>query len=119
MNKTETSLNAHRKLFDIISDCIQGSRLTASDLPDDFLAIREAMKECQNTEAPSEMFPVSDWQYEVANGDTKLGYDEWLEHRIESEEESPKVIIDVRGGVAYLRDEVPGVEVEIIDHDNH
>jgi len=22
----------------------------------------------------------SDWQYEVANGDTRLGYDDWLEH---------------------------------------
>jgi hypothetical protein len=29
-------------------------------------------------------YTVSDWQYEVANGDTKLGYDEWLEHRIEA-----------------------------------
>lgn len=23
-------------------------------------------------------FPVSDWQYEVANGDTKVGYWEWV-----------------------------------------
>lgn len=22
--------------------------------------------------------PVEDWQYEVANGDTRLGYHEWL-----------------------------------------
>lgn len=25
--------------------------------------------------------PVSDWQYEVANGDTMLGYLEWLQHQ--------------------------------------
>jgi len=25
--------------------------------------------------------PVSDWQYEVANGDTRLGYWEWAAHR--------------------------------------
>lgn len=30
-------------------------------------------------------FPKSDWQYEVANDDTKLGYDEWLVHRVEAE----------------------------------
>lgn len=28
--------------------------------------------------------PVSDWQYEVANGDTMLGYLEWLQHQIEA-----------------------------------
>ena len=33
---------------------------------------------------PEVMFPITDWQYEVANGDTKLGYAEWLEHQIES-----------------------------------
>lgn len=31
-------------------------------------------------------FPKSDWKYEVQNGDTKLGYQEWLAHRVESEE---------------------------------
>ena len=25
-------------------------------------------------------YPVSDWQYEVANGDTILGYQGWVEH---------------------------------------
>jgi hypothetical protein len=28
---------------------------------------------------------LEDWQYEVANGDTRLGYDEWRQHRIEVE----------------------------------
>ena len=30
-------------------------------------------------------FPRSDWQYEVQNGDTNLGYDEWLDHKLEGE----------------------------------
>lgn len=29
-----------------------------------------------------------DWQYEVANGDTRLGYDDWVQHRIEALESS-------------------------------
>jgi hypothetical protein len=30
---------------------------------------------------PESRFPVEDWQYEVANGDTRLGYEAWLEAR--------------------------------------
>lgn len=30
-------------------------------------------------------FPVEDWTYEIANGDTRLGYDVWLEHKVESQ----------------------------------
>lgn len=28
-------------------------------------------------------YPKQDWKYEVTNGDTKLGYAEWVEHKIE------------------------------------
>ena len=28
-------------------------------------------------------FPVSDWRYEVANDDTRLGYWEWVQAAIE------------------------------------
>lgn len=31
-----------------------------------------------------EKYPLSDWQYEVGNGDTKLGYAEWWAHRVEA-----------------------------------
>lgn len=31
-------------------------------------------------------FPLSDWRYEVKNGDTRLGYWEWLAHRYEGEQ---------------------------------
>jgi hypothetical protein len=36
-------------------------------------------------EEESKKYPKSDWQYEVKNGDTVLGYKEWVEHRIESD----------------------------------
>lgn len=29
--------------------------------------------------------PVSDWQYEVANGDTRRGYAEWVEAKMEED----------------------------------
>ena len=32
-------------------------------------------------------YPVADWKYEIANGDTRLGYWEWVEHLIESNKE--------------------------------
>ena len=28
-------------------------------------------------------FPVEDWQYEVANNDTRLGYLDWLQSQLE------------------------------------
>ena len=33
---------------------------------------------------PEEMYPLEDWQYDVANGDTKLGYGHWIVHNVES-----------------------------------
>ena len=32
---------------------------------------------------------VSDWKYEVANGDTVLGYAEWVRHKEEAEGIAP------------------------------
>jgi hypothetical protein len=32
-------------------------------------------------------YPKSDWQYEVKNGDTSLGYQEWVEHCIERDQD--------------------------------
>lgn len=32
-------------------------------------------------------FPLSDWRYEVANGDTLRGFDEWRAAKIEADEE--------------------------------
>lgn len=33
----------------------------------------------------AKQYPFTDWQYEVANGDTVLGLDEWRRHKTESE----------------------------------
>ena len=35
--------------------------------------------------ALKERHPVDDWKYEVSNGDTLLGYKEWLMHHYEAE----------------------------------
>jgi len=32
-------------------------------------------------------FPVLDWQFEVANADTRLGYWEWVSNKIITEQE--------------------------------
>jgi len=34
-----------------------------------------------------EKYPVKDWQYEVANDDTRIGYLEWVEHAKEQLED--------------------------------
>jgi hypothetical protein len=46
----------------------------------------EEMESCRDADAWSDFseFPRSDWQAEVANADTQLGYWEWVEHQIES-----------------------------------
>ena len=33
---------------------------------------------------PQELYPIEDWTYDVTNGDTKLGYEEWVEHNVMS-----------------------------------
>ena len=34
-------------------------------------------------------FPSEDWKYEVANGDTRLGYREWVEHQRDAKKDEP------------------------------
>jgi len=33
----------------------------------------------------NEDYPLEDWKYQVANGDTILGYVDWVCHQVESE----------------------------------
>lgn len=35
-------------------------------------------------EKPRQFHHADDWQYEVANGDTLLGFDEWMQHQEEA-----------------------------------
>lgn len=32
-------------------------------------------------------YPLEDWRYNVTNGDTKLGYKDWVQHNVESDKE--------------------------------
>lgn len=40
-------------------------------------------------------FTFEDWQAEVANGDTRLGYENWVEHQRESALEDENEVVDV------------------------
>jgi hypothetical protein len=40
----------------------------------------------EDTMTNEEKFPMEDWQYDVANGDTKLGYADWVLHNVEAEQ---------------------------------
>ena len=40
-----------------------------------------------------ERFPETDWQDEVKAGDTRLGYNEWLLHKVEDARQEAKAII--------------------------
>lgn len=56
--------------------------------------------------ASAEDFPRSDWQHEVANGDTHIGYWEWVEHMREAAKDADKplklcVIFGNSLGVAF------------------
>lgn len=54
--------------------------------------VNEFLQEGQegNKENEDSRFPVGDWKYEVANGDTRRGYQEWVEARRELAEEIAK-----------------------------
>lgn len=51
--------------------------------------VNEFLQE-NNDKNEDSRFPISDWQYEVANGDTRLGYQKWVETRKELAEEIGK-----------------------------
>lgn len=54
-------------------------------------------------------YPLGDWQYEVANGDTKLGYEDWVEHRRQSDEE-----VYVTTGIVQTRTWTPGDDYLVV-----
>lgn len=49
---------------------------TSPDGPTNYKRMSEILKAIEN--GP---YPIEDWQYEVANGDTVLGYEEWKSHK--------------------------------------
>lgn len=58
-------------------------RQAVEDLCGLVLAQNEIEEEEEDDE--EDTYPVKDWQYEVANGDTVLGYTDWLRHKKEGE----------------------------------
>ena len=76
----------------------------------------EALITDQERAAVEARFPESDWRYEVNNGDTHLGYEEWLMHRIEGEgllsrpngtpASQPLFCIDSNGVAVFIGDRV-------------
>lgn len=54
-------------------------------------------------------FPVSDWQAEVANNDTRLGYFEWLQHR--REEQNYKLYVCACGWQFYAENFSDGLRM--------
>lgn len=58
----------------------------------------EAVEDVHDNPGPSWWTPtvaqrlqyvIEDWRHEVANGDTQLGYTEWVEHQLESARSNP------------------------------
>lgn len=45
------------------------------------------------------LYPMSDWRHEVANEDTRLGYLEWLEHKIECAADDARMGVSQAGGI--------------------
>jgi hypothetical protein len=37
-----------------------------------------------DSDNPESRFPIEDWKHDVSNGDTKLGYADWVAHNVES-----------------------------------
>ena len=46
----------------------------------------EEMSETRSAWDERKGHPLSDWKYEVASDDTRLGYHDWADHRDEFEE---------------------------------
>jgi hypothetical protein len=60
----------------------------AGDQPDTHKHVKAATAIISHWEDVSE-FPSEDWKYEVANGDTRLGYREWVEHQRDAKKQEP------------------------------
>jgi hypothetical protein len=50
----------------------------------DEVVARTPMKAADSHWDEDPQFSVGDWRYEVANDDTRLGYQEWIEHQREA-----------------------------------
>lgn len=61
-----------------MSDCVWNAH------PDHALSPEELRAKYQDEPKGHPRFPKEDWQYEVSNDDTCLGYWEWVMHQVEA-----------------------------------
>ena len=59
----------------------------AVSLSQDFIRVEEIRHPLDSHWDEDPQFPVSDWQYEVQNDDTRLGYKEWVLNQRENADE--------------------------------
>lgn len=50
---------------------------------EDITKLRINLNNLFNEDGENDLFPIVDWRQEVENGDTKLGYQEWVLHKAE------------------------------------
>ncbi len=60
----------------------------AGDWPETHKHAKAALARISHWEDDRE-FPSEDWKCEVANGDTRLGYSEWVKHQRDAKKQEP------------------------------
>ena len=82
-------LNAREILNDISKFSRAELMRVIMDLIENPVVIDEEVRYSAENEHPE--YPYKDHQYEVSNGDTNLGYHEWVEHSIERDSKGNKL----------------------------
>ena len=72
-------------------------------IPGDESATRYEVESDGSHLTDDEKYPAEDWRHDAANGDTRLGYKEWVEHQKESECEECGNRIPDTGGLLHNR----------------
>lgn len=76
---------ARQNVIDILDHAEEHARqMEAIDTIEDTATIKQATNEViPDVWAEDDAWPVADWKYDVGNGDTRLGYWDWVEHNRE------------------------------------
>ena len=89
--QTETQTEDCDRLKDLLCDLMHWSDEHAGETGADFETALDSAKHHYEAETSAygltaeDRFPIEDWQYDAANGATRLGYADWVAHNIESE----------------------------------
>lgn len=71
--------------FESAGEAAKWAEMAPLDGQDWWVAPLESPNIERMTIVNDEQYPVTDWKYEVANGDTRLGYHDWVMARKEQE----------------------------------